>query len=184
MCIPVLNLAARPLTILFASETGNAAALAERAAAHALAIGAAVRLRDMATYNTSRLEHEHDIVAISSTHGEGDPPETAIDFFEFLDEAKLDLRPVRFAVLALGDSGYSDFCEAGKRLDSRLEAMGAIRFAPRQDIDVGEMKAARAWLSVVVQQLVEDQAAPDPLLRGAAGQSPALAGFRSIDGPK
>jgi sulfite reductase (NADPH) flavoprotein alpha-component len=157
MCIPVLTLAERPLTILFATETGNAAALAERAAAKALAMGAAVRLRDMATYNTTRIESERNLLVITSTHGDGDPPQTAVDFFEFFDEATIDLCFVRFAVLALGDSGYEDFCEAGKRLDRRLAALGATRLAQRRDIDVGEMKAARAWLDVTVRQFVSAQ---------------------------
>ena len=159
MSIPLLNLAARPLTILFATETGNAAALAGKAAANVLAMGAAVRLRDMATYNTTRIGSERDLLVITSTHGEGDPPQAAADFFEFLDMTSVDLCFVRFAVLALGDSGYEDFCEAGKRLDRRLATLGAGRLAPRRDIDVGEMRAAREWLDVMVRQFIEDQSA-------------------------
>lgn len=172
MSIPLLNPSARPLTILFATETGHAADLAEAAAAAGVAMGAAVRLRDMATYNTSRIASERDILAITSTHGEGDPPYTALEFFEFLDETSVELSGVRFAVLALGDSGYDDFCGAGKRLDRRLEGLGATRFAPRRDIDVGEMKAAREWIGALVRRFVEDQGplgAPSGALRALAG---------------
>lgn len=159
MCYPALNLSARPLTILFATETGTAAALAEDAAAIGIAAGAAVRLRDMATYNTTRLGGECDILAIASTHGEGDPPQTAIDFFEFLDETSVDLGGVRFAILALGDSGYEHFCAAGKRLDQRLAALGATRLAERFDADVDEIRAAREWLRRMVRTFI-DTAAP------------------------
>lgn len=139
-----------PLTVLFATETGNAMVLAEKAVAAAAALGVPARLADMATYNTTKLARERDLLVISSTHGEGDPPYTAIDFFEFLDEASADLSHLRFAVLALGDSGYDRFCEAGRHLDRRLEGLGARRLADRRDVDVDEMKAAREWVGSLV----------------------------------
>lgn len=140
----------RPLTVLFATETGNAMVLAEKAVAAAAALGVLARLADMATYNTTRLERERDVLVISSTHGEGDPPFTAIDFFEYLDEACADLSRLRYAVLALGDSGYDHFCEAGRRLDCRFAGLGARRLAARRDVDVDEMKAAREWVASLV----------------------------------
>lgn len=162
MCTPVLTVDARPLTILFATETGTAAMLAEFAAAAGIAAGASVRLRDMATYNTARLASEANILAIASTHGEGDPPQSALEFFEFLDETCIRLEGVRFAVLALGDSGYEDFCAAGRRLDLRLEALGATRIAARRDIDVGELKDARAWLEHMVHRFTSEAAVGEP----------------------
>jgi sulfite reductase (NADPH) flavoprotein alpha-component len=135
MCILVLTLAERPLTILFATQTVNAAALAERAAAAAL-MGAAVRLRDMAP-TTRPGSGVNGSPGDTSTHGDGAPPPTAVDFFEFLDKATIDLCFVRSAVLALGDSGDADFCEVGKRLDRRLSELGAIRPTQRRDIDKG-----------------------------------------------
>jgi sulfite reductase (NADPH) flavoprotein alpha-component len=139
------------LTILFGTETGNASVLADRAFFAATSAGIATRLADMATYNTFRIATERDILIITSTHGEGNPPQTASDFFDFLDETDVSLRNVRYGVLALGDSGYEDFCEAGKRLDRRLTELGATRLTPRQDIDVGEMKSAREWIDDFVR---------------------------------
>ena len=137
----------RKLTILYATETGNAWALAEKAAALAAELGLAARLADMATYNTSMFEREQDLLVIASTHGEGDPPNTVMEFFEYLDEAEIDLSDVRFTVLALGDSGYDMFCEAGRWLDRRLKELGGTRLGPRQDVDVDGLKSARESLS-------------------------------------
>lgn len=151
----VVQLAVRTLTILYATETGNACELAERAAAIAAEFGLPALLVDMATYNEYHLGREQDLLVIASTHGEGDPPFTAQDFFEYLDAADVDLSNVRFAVLALGDSGYERFCEAGKRLDRRLLELGATRLSTRLDVDVEGIKRARQWLAAVVGLFVE-----------------------------
>lgn len=138
------------LTILFATETGTAAAYAEWAVSEAAKLALPARALDMATYNTSRLAGERNLLVIASTHGEGEPPTTAEDFFEFLDEVRADLSGSCFAVLALGDSGYDEFCAAGKRIDRQLEVLGATRLAPRRDGDVGERREDREWLGEVI----------------------------------
>jgi sulfite reductase (NADPH) flavoprotein alpha-component len=140
------------LTILFATETGMACVLAEWALAKAGALGTAARLIDMATYNTTRFAGERDVLIITSTHGEGNPPTTASDFFDFLDETSVDLSGLCFAVLALGDSGYDQYCAAGKRVDGRLEALGAHRLIERRDSDVGEGRQDREWLANAISQ--------------------------------
>src|SRR3546814_17333141 len=87
-----------------------------------------------------------DLLVIVSTYGEGDPPRPATGFFEFVEGRKAPkLDGVRFAVLALGDSTYEYYCEAGKRLDRRLEEMGATRLAPRVDCDVEYEEPAAGW---------------------------------------
>lgn len=145
----------RAFTVLFATETGTAAVLAEFAAAAAHRIGMPSRLIDMATYNTTRLVFERDVLVITSTHGDGDPPQTAADFFDFIDETPGPLPGLRYAVLALGDSGYDAFCAAGRRIDRRLEELGALRLLPRRDIDVDELKLAREWLTTTVGLFAE-----------------------------
>ena len=118
------------MTVLFASETGNSKALAKSLVEKAKAKGIEVRLADMADYKTRGLKDEQDLLVIASTHGEGDAPQTAVGFFEFLESRKAPKLPqLRYAVLALGDSTYERYCEAGKRIDRRLEELGAQRLA-------------------------------------------------------
>ncbi|MGL1133879.1 flavodoxin domain-containing protein, partial [Vibrio parahaemolyticus] len=80
----------------------------------------------MADYKVRQLVHEEDLLIVVSTYGEGDPPQPAAGFFEFVEGRKAPKLPgLRFAVLALGDSTYEHYCQAGKRLDRRLEELGA-----------------------------------------------------------
>ncbi len=103
---------------------------------------------------------------IVSTYGEGDPPQPSVGFFEFLEGPRAPkLDGVRFSVLALGDSTYEKYCEAGKRLDSRLEELGATRLSPRVDCDIDYDDPAAGWSEVVVQLLAADQAASSPQKR-------------------
>lgn len=141
------------ITILFGTETGMAATLANWSVTAAACRNVHARAIDMATYNTFRLPQERNLLLICSTHGEGDPPQTAEDFFDFLAKTDDRLSELRFAVLALGDSGYDEFCAAGKFLDRRFEELGATRLALRQDMDVGERSRARDWIVALLDSL-------------------------------
>jgi sulfite reductase (NADPH) flavoprotein alpha-component len=163
----------RTVTVLFGSETGNGAGLARSLANAATAQGIAVELFDMADYKPRRLKEEQDLLVIASTHGEGDPPQTAAGFFEFLESRKAPQLPnLRFAVLALGDSTYERYCEAGRRIDRRLQALGAHRLAERVDCDVDFEDAAAAWIEAVVRTLAPAAqtaaSAPVPAVVGMA----------------
>jgi sulfite reductase (NADPH) flavoprotein alpha-component len=138
--------ALRTLTVLHGGETGNSAGLARALAAAAADQGLVAQVEDMARYKPRRLKEEQDLLLIVSTHGEGDPPQPALDFFEYVEGPKAPKLPeLRFAVLALGDSSYEHYCEAGRRLDRRLEALGATRLAPRADCDVDYDETAAQW---------------------------------------
>lgn len=146
--------ATRTLTILFGSETGNCAELARAAAEAARGAGLAASIADMAQYKTQKLKDEQDLLVIASTHGEGDPPQSAKPFFEFLESRKAPkLKGVRYAVLALGDSTYEHYCGAGKWLDKRLAELGATSLTERVDCDVDFDDAAAAWISGIVGKL-------------------------------
>ena len=111
---PEVAAGTRTLSILFASETGNGKELARSLADAAGARGLDARVADMADYKTRALKDEQDLLVIASTHGEGDPPQTAVGFFEYLEGRRAPQLPgVRFAVLGLGDSTYEHFCGAG-----------------------------------------------------------------------
>lgn len=172
--------ATRLLTVLFASETGNSKTLAKALVDKAAAQGIQARLADMAEYKTRGLKDEQDLLVITSTHGEGDAPQTAVGFFEFLESRKAPKLPqLRFAVLALGDSTYEKYCEAGKRVDRRLEELGAQRLADRVDCDVDYEDAADAWISTVIADLAPAAQAPvsAPVAATALSGAPSLAAF-------
>jgi sulfite reductase (NADPH) flavoprotein alpha-component len=164
---------ARTLTILYASETGNSTELATNLAAAARAQGLDVTLSDMGEYKTRKLKDEQDLLILTSTHGEGDPPQPAAGFFEFVESRKAPKLPdVRYAVLALGDMTYEHFCGAGKRLDERFEALGAKRPRDRVDCDVDYEESAAAWSADMLATLAADQA---PAASAQMTSAPAMA---------
>lgn len=135
-----------PLHILYGSETGHAEALAQHAEELAQAGGMAVRRIDLADFRPQEIREVRQLLIFISTHGDGDPPLTATDFCEFLQSRKAPrLDGLKYAVLGLGDSSYAQFCQTGKTLDQRLEALGAQRIYARADCDVDFEVPAAAW---------------------------------------
>jgi sulfite reductase (NADPH) flavoprotein alpha-component len=147
----------RTLTILYGSETGNGRDLARSLAATATERGLAPKIADMADYKVRQIKDEQDLLIIVSTHGEGDPPEPAAPFFEFIESSRAPkLSGVRYSVLALGDSTYEHYCEAGKRLDRRLQELGAEPLHDRADCDVDYDEPAAAWSGTLLERLSAD----------------------------
>jgi sulfite reductase (NADPH) flavoprotein alpha-component len=147
----------RTLTVIYASETGNGRGLARDIAALATRRGLPTKVTDAADYKVRQMKDEQDMLLIVSTHGEGDPPEPATGFFEFIESARAARLPaLRYSVLALGDSTYEHFCEAGKRIDRRLEALGATRLCERLDCDVDYDELAAAWAESLIHLLAAD----------------------------
>jgi sulfite reductase (NADPH) flavoprotein alpha-component len=139
-----------------------------------------VRVADMADYKVRALREEQDLLVITATHGEGDPPQTALGFFEFLEGRKAPKLPdLRFAVLALGDSTYEHYCSAGRRVDERLEALGAQRLADRVECDVDFEEPAAAWIADVVERITPsaDAAVPVTPARAAVNGVATAASF-------
>jgi sulfite reductase (NADPH) flavoprotein alpha-component len=136
-----------PLLILYGSQTGTAEALARRMATEAKNRGCTARVVDAAAHATIDWKKERHLFIVTSTYGEGDPPDNAQNFWQWLqtDDAAV-LAHLNFAVLALGDRNYTEFCAAGKKMDERLEALGAKRIYPRSDCDVDYEPVAKAWM--------------------------------------
>jgi sulfite reductase (NADPH) flavoprotein alpha-component len=165
--------ATRTLTILFGSETGNSSALARTLGEVVRRQGLEPILVDMADYKPRKLKDEQDILIVTSTHGEGDPPLSGMGFFEFVESRKAPrLEGVRYGVLALGDSTYEHYCEAGKRLDRRLAELGALRLQNRVDCDVDYEDEAAGWIATAVANLAPAASGPG-LQNRAAGPASA-----------
>jgi len=134
------------LTILYASQTGNAKGVASKIKAAAEAQGVAVQLQDIASYKTNGLVKEKFLIIVTSTYGEGEPPESAVSFHKFLFGKKAPKLPdLQYAVLGLGDTSYEFFCKTAQDFDEQLEALGAKRLFARADLDVDYADAAATW---------------------------------------
>jgi sulfite reductase (NADPH) flavoprotein alpha-component len=143
-----------PLTVLFGSQTGTAEGLARKVAAEAGKHGFAASVVDMVEYPREQLKNEQALLVVASTYGDGDPPDSAKSFWEFLRNGGAPrLEKLNYSVLALGDTNYAKFCEFGKSVDTRLEQLGARRVAPRVDCDVDFDEGFRRWLDGVMAGL-------------------------------
>ncbi|NNM30810.1 MAG: sulfite reductase subunit alpha, partial [Akkermansiaceae bacterium] len=135
-----------PVTILFGSQTGNAEGCAKKMAKVMNGGRFETEVFDMGQYDSSRLPNEKHLLLITSTYGDGEPPDSAADFYDWLHgEGAPKLDGVRYSVLSLGDTEYPDFCKCGIDIDERLAALGAERFHDRVDCDVDYDEPFAAW---------------------------------------
>ena len=143
-----------PVTILVGSQTGNAESCAKRMAKDLNGGRFKTEVVDMGQYDPGRLAEEKNLLIITSTYGDGEPPDNAADLYEFIlgDQAPA-MKGVQFSVLALGDTEYPDFCKCGIDFDNRLESLGAERFYQRVDCDVDYDEAFASWRKGVVEGL-------------------------------
>lgn len=145
------------LTILFASQTGNAKGVAKQLSDNASAAGITVNFKNIADYKVKSLKSETHLLIVASTNGEGEPPDDALSFHEFLNSKKAPkLENLSYSVLSLGDSSYEFFCQTGKDFDERLKALGAKQVSPRVDCDVDYDDEATAWTTQIVDTLKEE----------------------------
>ncbi|GAB2730253.1 molybdopterin-dependent oxidoreductase [Nocardia thraciensis] len=170
--------APRPITVLWASQTGTAEELAASAAARLAESGYAPRLLDMDSCELTDLTG--DALVITSTFGDGGPPDNGADFWDRLHDSAIRLNGLRFAVFALGDSSYDDFCGHGRTLDRTLSERGATRLLPRVDSEPDHDEASERWLDEVLTTLGDDtedgSTATGPASRSGTGPGTPAAG--------
>lgn len=144
----------RHITVVYGSETGNAQSLAEIFADRLVEHNYTVKLTAMDEIKQKEFKKVEDLFVITATHGEGDPPDNALTFHEFIHSRKAPkLENVRFSVLALGDESYEYFCQTGKDFDAKLLELGAERLADRQDCDLDFDDLAEKWMNKNIEIL-------------------------------
>ncbi|MBP2000286.1 sulfite reductase (NADPH) flavoprotein alpha-component [Paenibacillus shirakamiensis] len=164
----------KSVTVVFGSQTGNSDALGKKVAKKLEAQGFEVTVSSMGSYKTGNLKKVENLLIVVSTQGEGEPPDNAIPFYEFLFSKRAPQLPnLRYSVLGLGDTSYEFFCQTGKDFDKRLEELGGHRIADRVDCDVDFDEAAGEWIEKVLLALGQGQA--DLLSEVKAIDSGALA---------
>src|SRR5258706_6457172 len=164
---------AKSLLILFGSQTGTAEALAKRIGAEAQSHNWLARVWEMSRFAEVDWAKETHLLIVTSTWGDGDPPDNAAAFWSHLKSAPVSsLGHLNFAVLALGDRNYANFCGAGRKFDEQLEQLGARRIHPRADCDVDYEATAKSWLEGLWLALEPSGSSSDP------------AGSRSASSPR
>ncbi len=149
-----------PLTIVFASESGNCERLAGGLAKAARKAGMKPSLVDMAELDLSVLPTFRRLVVIAATWGEGEPPARAARAYaELMSDKAPRLDGVEFGVLALGDTAYVEFCAVGKAIDARLAALGGKRVVGRLDCDLDFADPAALWIDQALEKLAPPDAA-------------------------
>jgi sulfite reductase (NADPH) flavoprotein alpha-component len=172
--------ALQPLTILFGSQSGTSELLAKRAAKEAGKRGFAATVIDMAAFGADQLAQEKNVLVITSTHGDGEPPDNAKALHSALaGEGAPRLGHIRYSVCGLGDTNYIHFCQAARDFDARFAGLGASRASTRAECDLDYEETFKAWLDSALGVLAAGGASPAahasvseiPLPRAVAGES-------------
>lgn len=183
------------LHILFGSQTGNAEALAQTAAKAARAKGLVPVVQALGEVDLDVFATMRHVLIVTSTYGEGEMPDNAQLFWQALSASTAPrLEQMHFAILAIGDTGYDGFCQAGKFFDMRLEQLGAKRVFDRIDCDIDFEEPSSAWIGDAMPQFAASagssgtvlESAPEaPVIPGSNKQNPyaaALATNKRLSG--
>ncbi len=148
------------LTVLYGTESGNSEVLADRAVKAAKKRGFQAVMKNMSDIAPGDLAKLSNLLVVVSTWGDGEPPETATSFYKEFMSAEISLKTVKFSVCSLGDTSYEKFCQTGKDMDARLEALGGTRVITRQDCDLDYEEFFVAWLDRSLSALAPESVAP------------------------
>jgi len=172
---------AEPLTIVFASESGNSEKLAGDMAKQARKLGFKPEILDMADLELSALVRAKRLVVIAATWGEGEPPARAARVYgELMGEGAPRLDGIEYGVLALGDTAYAEFCAIGKQIDDRLAALGGKRAIDRIDCDLDFEEPASRWIGDALKVLAPADADRGRVIAVDFGARPAAAAASGI----
>ena len=146
------------INILFGTQTGNSESVAEDLSNFALSNGFKTQINALDDIEMNNLSKMINVAIITSTYGEGEMPDNAQLFWNALSSNTApQLNNMNYSVLALGDTGYEEFCHAGKLLDTRLEQLGAKRIIKRIDCDVDFEDLAEKWINSIVPKFNPDK---------------------------
>ena len=150
----VSMVASYPITIIYGSQTGNAETCAYDAGDAAKALGFSPVIMDMNDVVLANLAQVERLLVCTSTYGEGEMPDNAASLWEEISASDApSFSNTKFSVLALGDTGYDDFCLSGQQWDERLEQLGATRVVDRVDCDVDYEDLAEKWVQQSLSNL-------------------------------
>jgi sulfite reductase (NADPH) flavoprotein alpha-component len=165
---PVADMATQKITIVYGTETGNSKKLATAFAAKAKQNHVLAKVVGMDQYRLTDLPKEEYLLAVVSTHGEGEPPAAAKKFYDHIHNNGFILEKLQYSVLALGDTSYPLFCKTGEEVDEQLNKLGGKRIVPIQKCDVDYDDDANTWFDTVLKNLTAKKA-------GATIAGPAMA---------
>lgn len=157
------------ITVLSGSQTGNAKSVADKVAAELTEAGIAVKRVALKDYKAKTIADEKYLLLVTSTQGEGEPPEEGVVLHKLLNGKKAPkLTELQFAVLGLGDSSYPNFCQAGKDFDQRFAELGATRLFERVDADLDYSATAEQWIRDIVAIIKEKAMQASPVVQSIA----------------
>ena len=157
------------ITVLSGSQTGNAKSVADKVAAELTEAGIAVKRVALKDYKAKTIADEKYLLLVTSTQGEGEPPEEGVVLHKLLNGKKSPkLTELQFAVLGLGDSSYPNFCQAGKDFDQRFAELGATRLFERVDADLDYSATSEQWIRDIVAIVKEKAAQASPVVQSIA----------------
>jgi len=164
------------LHILYGSQTGNAEALAQTAAKSARAKGLVPVVQALGDVDVDVFATMRHVLIVTSTYGEGEMPDNAQLFWDAISASTAPrLEQMHFAVLAIGDTGYDGFCQAGKFIDMRLEQLGAKRVVDRIDCDIDFEEPSSEWLNSSMPQFAASAGSSGTVLESAP-EAPVIPG--------